>query len=278
MKTRMIGLGVVVLLACEIAAAATVSEQKNWTQTYAVSAAAPRLLIRNIWGNVTVRSGAAREIVITVDERRSASTQAMLEQSKQLLFLDVRADANSVAMTVEGPKDSRSRSDRCSGCRLEYQFEVFVPPGTQVDVGTVTDGRVDVAVKNGTVDAANVNGPVAVAGLDDCANIRSVNGALDVSFARAPSSECSLETLNGEINLELPATANLNAVLNVTHGNIESEFDVEPIALPAQIEKTQHEDHFGYRIERGAGIRIGAGGPTFNIASLNGDVLIRKNK
>jgi hypothetical protein len=243
-----------------------------------VSAAAPRLLIRNIWGNVTVRPGAAREIVVTVAERRSAASQALFEQSKQMLFLDVRADANGVAMTVEHPTDSRPRSDRCAGCRLEYQFEVLVPPGTQVDVGTVTDGRIDIAVKSGSVDAENVNGPVTVAGLDDCANIQSINGALTVSFAQAPRSECSIETLNGKIEIELPATASLNAVLNVTHGDIESEFDVEPIALPVQVEKIEQEDRFGYRIEKAAGIRIGAGGPTFNIASLNGDVLIRKNK
>jgi hypothetical protein len=282
MRTRMIIFGIAALIACESHAADAVSEQKSWTQTHAVSAATPRLLIRNIWGNVRVRSGASQEIVVSVDERRSAPTQVLFEQSKRSFFLDVRTDANGVALTVEHPEEYRSKPDRCLGCRLDYQFEVLVPPGTHVDVATVTDGRVDVAVKNGTVDAMNVNGPVAVAGLDDCANIKSVNGALSVSFAGAPTSECSIETVNGEIRIGLPATASLNAVLNVTHGEIESEFDVEPFALPVQVEKTVHEDRhkdgWGYRIERGAGIRIGADGPTFNIASLNGDVRIVKNK
>jgi hypothetical protein len=281
MRTRIIGFGIAALIACEGHAANAVSEQKNWMQTYPVSTTTPRLLIRNIWGNVRVRSGTSQEIVVHVDERRSAPTQALFEQSKRSFFLGIRPDANGVALTVEHPEEYRSRPDRCLGCRLDYQFEVLVPSGTHIDVATVTDGGVDINVESATVDAANVNGPVAVAGLDDCAKIQSINGALSVSFARAPTSECSIETVNGEIKIGLPATASLNAVLNVTHGDIESEFDVEPFALPVQVDKAEHEDRqniWGYRIERGAGIRIGADGPTFNIASLNGDVRIVKNK
>ena len=273
-------IGLLALLVLADNAAATVTDQRTWSQSFPVSAAAPRLLIDNIWGNVRVRVGAAREIAVTVDEKRSAPSQDLFELSKQTLFLDVQADGESVAMVVGKPDDPtvRPRVNRCRGCRVDYQFEVTVPPGTQIDVRTVTDGGIDVAGGGGPVSASNVNGPVAVQDLQDCTAIESVNGAVEVSFARAPSRDCSIKTINGDITLTVPGGTGLDAALSVMQGSVVSEFDLEPLALPAKIDQHKEDGRFVYHIEQAAGIRLGAGGPTFNIESLNGDLRIRKSK
>jgi hypothetical protein len=268
------------LVVADHAAAAAVTDQKTWSQSFPVTAAVPRLLIDNIWGNVRVRIGSAREIAVTVDEKRSAPSQELFELSKQTIFLDVQANADGVAMVVGKPEDTtvRPRVNRCRGCRVDYQFEVTVPPGTQIDVSTVTDGGIDVAGGGGPVSASNVNGPVAVKDLQECSEIESVNGEVEVSFARAPSRDCSIKTINGDITLTVPGGTGLDAALSVMQGNIVSEFDLEPLALPAKIDQRQEEGRFVYHIEQAAGIRLGNGGPTFSIESLNGDLRIRKSK
>lgn len=261
-------------------AAAAVTDQKIWSQSFPVTAAVPRLLIDNIWGNVRVRTGPAREIAVTVDEKRSAPSQELFELSKQTIFLDVQANGDGVAMVVGKPEDSmaRPRVNRCRGCRVDYQFEVTVPPGTQIDVSTVTDGGIDVVGGGGPVTASNVNGPVAVTDLQDCAQIESVNGAVEVSFARAPSHDCSIKTINGDITLTVPGGSGLDAALSLMQGKIVSEFDLEPLPLPAKVEQRKEDGRFVYHIEQAAGIRLGAGGPTFSIESLNGDLRIRRSK
>jgi hypothetical protein len=268
------------LVVADHAAAAAVTDQKTWSQSFPVTAAVPRLLIDNIWGNVRVRIGSAREIAVTVDEKRSAPSQELFELSKQTIFLDVQANADGVAMVVGKPEDTtvRPRVNRCRGCRVDYQFEVTVPPGTQIDVSTVTDGGIDVAGGGGPVSASNVNGPVAVKDLQECSEIESVNGEVEVSFARAPSRDCSIKTINGDITLTVPGGTGLDAALSVMQGNIVSEFDLEPLALPAKIDQRQEEGRFVYHIEQAAGIRLGSGGPTFSIESLNGDLRIRRSK
>lgn len=278
MNTPAAALGFLALLACGTAAAA-VTDQKTWSDTYPVTAAVPKLLIDNIWGNVRVRTGAAREIVVTVDEKRSAPTQELFELSKQTIFLDVQADAAGVAMVVNKPESTAGRRiDRCRNCRVDYQFEVTVPAGTQVDVSTVTDGGIDVAGTGGSVSASNVNGPVAAKDLQDCAAIESINGAVDVSFVRAPSHDCSIKTINGDITLTVPGGAGFDAALSMMQGKVVSEFDLEPLALPAKVEQKNEDGHFVYRIGQAAGVRLGSGGPTFSIESLNGDLRIRKSK
>ena len=276
---KQVALGFFAVLALADKAAAAVTDQKTWSQSYPVSAAMPRLLIDNIWGNVRVRIGTAREIAVTVDEKRSAPSQELFELSKQTIFLDVKADGDGVAMVVGKQDDTvRPRINRCRGCRVDYQFEVTVPPGTQIDVSTVTDGSIDVAGGGGPVSASNVNGPVEVKDLQDCAQIESVNGAVEVAFARAPSRDCSIKTINGDITLTVPGGTGLDAALSVMQGSVVSEFDLEPLALPAKIDQRKEEGRFVYHIEQAAGIRLGTGGPTFSIESLNGDLRIRRSK
>ena len=256
---------------------ATVSDQKAWSDTYPVTAPVPKLFIDNIWGNVRVRSGSARQIVVTISEKRSAPTQELFDLSKETIYLDVRADAAGVSMIVAKP-EGVGRRDRCRNCRVEYQFEVTVPVGTDVDVSTVTDGGIDVAGTGGPVNASNVNGPVAAKDLQDCAQIESVNGAVDVSFARAPSHDCSIKTINGDITLTVPGSAGLDAALSMMQGKVVSEFDLEPLALPAKVEQRNEDGRFVYHIAQAAGIRLGRGGPIFSIESLNGDLQIRKGQ
>ncbi|HKU16310.1 MAG TPA: hypothetical protein VJQ52_18095 [Steroidobacteraceae bacterium] len=272
-------LAALTLLGFGHAAGAAVSDQKIWSQTFPVSAAAPRLLIDNIWGNVRVRSGGVREIAVTVDEKRSAPTQELFELSKQTIYLDIQADGDGVAMVVAKPTpETRPQVNRCRGCRVDYQFEVMVPPGTQIEVSTVTDGSIDVAGAGGSVIASNVNGPVAARDLQDCAQIESVNGAVEVSFARAPSRDCSIKTINGDITLTMPGGAGIDAALSMMQGKVTSDFDLEPLALPAKVEQKQQDGRYVYHVEQAAGIRLGAGGPTFSIESLNGDLRIRKSR
>jgi len=278
MKTNVSCIGLLALLASGAGLAEPITEQQTSQHSYPVSTSAPRLYVRNIWGNVTVRAGTSREITVTLDERRSAPTQEQFDRSKERIRLNVEADGAGVSMVVGDRDEMSRRTDLCRGCRVEYQFEITAPPDAQIDVGTVTDGRVEVIGIRGVVTASNVNGPVAGTDLNNCAQIKSVNGALDLKFARAPGEDCAIETVNGRITVGLPANAGLNAVLNINHGDIESDFDAEPIALPAKLAREENDDRFGYRLEQPAGVRLGAGGPTFTFASLNGDVRIRKNK
>jgi hypothetical protein len=270
--------GLIALLGVGASSAEPVVEQKTAQYSYAVTSSTPRLHVRNIWGNVTVRPGKAREISVTLSERRSAPTRELFAELQQRIQLTIDASGEGVSMMVGDPDKSAKRTDGCRGCRADYQFDIVVPPDALIDVGTVTDGRVEVIGVRGPVNASNVNGPVAVKGLSECTKIASVNGALDVEFSRAPGEDCALETLNGGITLGLPAGTGLNAILKIGHGDIETEFDAEPMALPARIEKQDKDARSGYLVEQPAAVRVGAGGPTFTFASLNGDVRIRKNK
>lgn len=268
----------IVLLCSAASAAQAVTESRVWTENFAVSGPEPRLKISNIWGTVRVRPGPAGQISITVDEQRSAPDQERFDRSLQLLNLDIEADADSVSVIVGEPTRQWQRMNPCRGCRVDYQFDVTVPEGTKLELGTVLDGAIDVNGIAGSVSASNVNGPIRVSDARDCEMLESVNGELDVSFDSAPANDCDIETINGDITLALPSGSGLDVALDQFNGRMVSEFEIDPFAMPATVEHSNDNGGHRYRIQQSAGLRLEGGGPRFSISSLNGDVRIRKTQ
>ena len=278
MKTSSKALIALLLTTATLHAANAVEVQNNWNDTYSVDTATPHLRISNIWGGVTVRTGKSGQISVSAVELRSAPDQQRFDRSFESIRLDIKADANGVSLLVGDPNERWHRMNECRGCRLDIQFEVLVPPGATVDVGTVMDGRVDVEGINGSVSASNVNGPVRVDDIRECTSIESVNGKVDVGFAISPVNDCSIETINGDITLEVPDGTGLDIALDLFNGDISTQLLVGPLDLPATIEHTLENGHDQYRIQKFSGLRIGAGGPTYSISSMNGDVRIQKHQ
>lgn len=260
------------------ATAEPINESRIWSEAYPVTSSAPQLTIRNIWGNVRVRAGEPGEITVTVDETRAAPNQGLFDRSLKVLRLDVDAGASGVSMVVGDRRGPWRHQDPCPGCRVDYQFDVRVPEGAQIDIGTVTDGTIDVAGITGAISASNVNGPVSVRGIHRCAALESVNGRVDASFELAPGSECDIETVNGDITLELPSGSGLDVALNLLNGRVVSDFPLTPFTLPAQVEHTTVDGRNRYLIQQLAGLRVDGGGPAFSISSLNGDFRIEESR
>ena len=278
MKTIITTLSALILLSSAAQSSASVEEQNTWKETYAVETASPHLRISNIWGGVTVRAGESGQISVSAVEIRSAPDQQRFDHSFESIRLDIKADANGVTYRVGDPDERWHRMDECKGCRLDIQFEVLVPPGAIVDVGTVMDGRVDIEGVTGQVTASNVNGPVTVDDIRECASIESVNGKVDVGFATSPVSDCNIETINGDITLDIPEGTGMDVTLDLFNGDVTTQLLAGPLDLPATIEHTTENGHDQYRIQKLSGMRIGAGGPTYSISSVNGDVRIQKHQ
>jgi hypothetical protein len=275
MKTSIVAFAV--FAACMgTAIAAPVTEEQFSIETYPVTGSSPRLEVSNIWGSVQVRVGPPGQITASITELRSAPDRERFERSQEVLKLAVEADASGVSFLVGERSRQWQRRNGCFNCRVDYQFDIEVPPDTVVDVGTVMDGKVDIRGVAGTVKASNVNGPISVADARDCQSVNSVNGSITLDYSHAPLQDCRIETVNGDVTLLMPVDSGLDVRLDLFNGEAFSELPVSPFELPATVERIVEDSRTRYRIQQMAGMRVGAGGPTYSIASMNGDLRIRK--
>lgn len=259
--------------------ASAAEEKTTWSETFPVGAA-PQVQVSNVWGDVRVRSGPAGQVTVQARERRWAPSQQQLELSREWLWLDVNVTDDTVRLAVDGDDQwqnyKRTHRPNCRGCRLEYQFDLTVPADAVLKVSTVNDGVIDVQGVAGPISASNVNGPVTVHDLHDCEEISSVNGEVQLSFAAQPGHDCRLNTINGDIVATLPAGVGLDLAVDLFNGRIISGMDVEPVAMPAAVTRSESGSGVKFKIEKPVGLRIGRGGPRFEVESLNGDVRLGK--
>lgn len=267
--------GTILAMTTGAALAAPVSVQRAWSETYPVSAPA-RLEVKNIWGNVTVRRGNAGEISLSVTEDWRAPDQERFDRAAMLYRLDVVADATGLSLKV-GDQDERwYRRDPCRGCRVDYQFEIAVPEGTEVDVGTVVDGRVSVSGIGGNVSAKNVNGPIRLDGIRDCIDVDNVNGDVTIGYGQAPLGNCRIKTINGNVTLDVPGGSGVDLALDLLNGELVSELPVDALPLPATVERSEENGRTSWSVRQKVGVRLGGGGPVYTVTSMNGDVRVRK--
>jgi DUF4097 and DUF4098 domain-containing protein YvlB len=121
-----------------------------------------------------------------------------------------------------------------------------------------------------------VNGPIFVSGMHGCEELNSINGEVELDFATPPGDNCNIETINGDITLAMPEDAGFDVAMDLFNGRMLTQLPVDSLALPPTVEHTNSNGVNQYRIAQQAGVRIGAGGPTFTISSINGDIRIQK--
>lgn len=274
----MIALVCLAALQLNTAFAERVEEKADWTERFEISTDEPVLEIWNIWGNVTVLPGPDGEISLTIHENRSAPSVGLFDRSLDVYGLAIMADEDSVVVRVGQRGQSWHGSDPCRRCRAEYQFVARVPSNTRVYASTVNDGFVEISDIDGLVSADNVNGPVEINNLSACESVESVNGRVTLTFASAPDSDCYIETINGDISIEVPDGAGMDVAADLYNGRMVSEIPVDPVAMPARVKHRESGESHRYTIEQSAGVRLAGGGPIFNVSSINGDLRIQKSK
>jgi len=258
------------------AVAERVEKSETWTETFEVGTDKPSLDIDNIWGDVNVRPGRPGEIRVTITEQRSAPDQRRFDRSLETLPLNIESDDRHVILYVGRQARNWRGRNNCRGCEVNYRFDAAVPPGTVLDVKTVNDGDIDITGIKGSVSADNVNGSIAVTRVQNCGELNTVNGQVDVDFLTRPDESCNISTINGDITLRLPGDTDMDVAMDMFNGRMWTQIPVDPLALPAKVEHIEKNGRHQYRIEQYAGVRIGDGGPVFTIKSMNGDIRIQK--
>jgi DUF4097 and DUF4098 domain-containing protein YvlB len=104
--------------------------------------------------------------------------------------------------------------------------------------------------------------------------VQTVNGDVDVSFARKPSEATSFKTVNGELDVAFPANLSAELAFHTMHGDVFTDFDVETLSDPAEVRRDR--GRYVLRTNRSTAFRVGAGGERHTFNTLNGDILVRK--
>jgi DUF4097 and DUF4098 domain-containing protein YvlB len=245
------------------AAPRTAAAQSNEFRWHEPLAAGRRIEIKGVNGNVEAApaSGGEVEVVAVKSARRSNPEDVRIEVVRHSGGVTICAVYPNVdgrrANTCE-PGDGGHMNVRNND--TEVSFTVRVPAGVHFSGHTV-NGRVEAKNLTADVDATTVNGDVEVstAGL---AHALTVNGSITVVMGRADWTDgLEFKTVNGSIDLSLPAALSADVEVKTLNGDISSDF-------PLTVRGTFSRRHMSGT--------IGGGGRSLQLETVNGSVQIRR--
>jgi hypothetical protein len=212
-----------------------------------------------------------------IHAERSAGTEVTVEATKSGRHNDPNSvtvqavpHGDGVTICAVYPSSDWGRPNECqpgSGGRMsvnnndvKVEFTVHVPAGVRF-IGRTVNGEIEAASLAADVQAHTVNGKIRISTAGS-AEAKTVNGSITARVGQAAGMKpLEFHTVNGGIELELPATVNANVHASTVNGHIPTDF---PLMIHGK---------FSGREITGA---IGQGGPDLSLKTVNGSIELHR--
>jgi DUF4097 and DUF4098 domain-containing protein YvlB len=255
-----------------LAFAATLAAQDKVTVPLSSASQPVTVKVHLIHGSITVTAGTAGQVVVD-----SAGTTRESRAPKDVPAGMKRIDNSRSSLNVEEDHNVVTISTmRGDGANLNIQ----VPPNASLNLKTLNGGQIEVTGINGEIEVDNLNGPITLKSVSGSVVAHSLNGAVTASLDKITSDKpMAFTSLNGKIDVTLPADTKARIRMKSDRGEIYSDFDMK---MEADAAKPQVQDNRGqggkYKMRMDHSIygSINGGGPEYRFETMNGNILIHK--
>jgi len=235
--------------------------------------AKPRtLVVKIINGGMTVRGYDGKDVIVEGrgvagrTRRPSSVPEGMHRLDNNSSGMDVTEENNVVTIRA--------------GIMHSADLTIQVPQQTSLRLTTLNGGRIQVENVSGEIEAENMNGAVTLTNVSGSVVANSMNGHVTVSLDHvAPNKTMSFSTMNGPIDVTLPADVKANLRMRSDNGDIWTDFDVklDSSTHPPQVED-QRKNGGRYRVHVDKTLygTINGGGPEMRFTTFNGNIVIHK--
>lgn len=225
-------------------------------------------------GGISVQTHQAKEIFVeTVSNPGEKKKERPVPRSAQgLKRLDLGSSGD---LEVEESNNAVTiHSRHMSGSQ---ELIITVPVNTSLNLKTMNNGDIVVEGVNGELAVNNMNGGVTMRGVSGSVLANSFNGNVTVVMDRVDATKpSSFSTMNGDIDVTLPADTKARVKLKANNGDVFSDFDIK--AEPSQSKPVVEtgKGRYKVRFDQASFGTINGGGPEFQFSTFNGQIMIRK--
>jgi hypothetical protein len=159
--------------------------------------------------------------------------------------------------------------------KTKTNLEIKVPVNTDMELSTV-HGNIEVKNITGDLELSGVNGGIKAFNISGSLLSNSVNGDIEVTLKSVNANACSFVTLNGNVDVTLPAAVKATAKMKSDRGEIFSDFDMVMEASKPQVTKEQGQ----YEVSINTWVfgKINGGGPEYTFQNMHGNIIVRKGQ
>jgi hypothetical protein len=249
-----------------------------------------------LMGSITVKGSDGKEVIVEAkvrersltdeDEEDDEETRAALagedkEEKDKAAKVAGMKKIGVVSTGLEVEESNNVVSISAESWKYAVDITIQVPRASSLELHSTNDGDIVVENVSGEIEVENVNGSNTLKNISGNAVVNTVNGDVTVTMTRVtPDKPMSFSSMNGDVDVTLPADIKANVKMKSQQGEIYSDFDITLKPVPQKAEEVSKSGKGKYRIsfEKNIYGAINGGGPEFAFNTFNGDVFIRKGK
>ena len=216
------------------------------------------LEIRGISGTISADPAAGEQVEVTAlkhgrDDDPADVRIEVVEHGGGVTICAVYPGRNNRCRAGGGEMHTRDND-------VEVDFTVRVPRGVRFE-GANVNGDVEATNLGGPVELSTVNGGVRLETSGGEAEAHTVNGGITAVVHALGTEALRFQTVNGAIAVSLPAALSVDLEAKTVNGTIQSDF---PIQVQGRINPRELMG------------RIGQGGRTLELETVNGSIRLRR--
>jgi DUF4097 and DUF4098 domain-containing protein YvlB len=240
-----------------------------------------------LMGSITVKGSDGKEVIVEAKVRERSLTDVDEEDEEDMEEKDKAAKIAGmkklgvVSTGLEVEESNNVVSISAESWKYAVDITIQVPRASSLELHSTNDGNIVVENVSGEIEVENVNGSNTLRNISGNAVVNTVNGDVTVTMTRVtPDKPMSFSSMNGDIDVTLPADIKANVKMKSQQGEIYSDFDITLKPVPQKAEEVSKSGKGKYRIsfEKNIYGAINGGGPEYAFNTFNGDVFIRKGK
>jgi len=265
-----------------------------------------QIVVENMRGSITVKGYEGKEVIVESRVREKAISEQETQVVKKISEKMGRILPPSPPPVPEFEREKKT-PDKAAGMKkieaetagltIEEENNVMrveaeswkrttdliiqVPHLTSLKLSSTLQGNIVVEKVNGEIEVENMNGSITLTNVSGTVVVDTLNGETVVTLDRVdPGKPMSFSSMNGDIDLTLPADVKATLKMKTERGEVYSDFDIALKVAPQKNEEDSRKEGGKYRIsfEKAIVGTINGGGPEIQFTTFNGDIYIRKKK
>lgn len=228
-------------------------------------------------GGITVTGYNGKEVIVEAHPRHEEARESKPDRKAEGMH---RLDSRGSGLSVEEQDNEVNIGVRAMNRAVDLNIQV--PFNTSLKLKCLNDGDIKVDHVSGEVDADDLNGGVKLLNISGAVVAHSLNEDVVVTLDQVtPGKSMSFSTMNGDVDVTLPADVKARVKMKSDNGEIYSDFDIKQEPNPAnpKVSETHGKDgHFRVQFDKVTYGSINGGGPEMQFTTFNGKIYLRKKK
>jgi hypothetical protein len=229
-------------------------------------------------GSIKVSAHSGKDVIIGYSGRGDDDNDRQRERNNDASASGLRRIPNN-SIGLEASEDNNRVVVRTNAMNRNVDLDIKVPRDFSMKLSAMNNGKIIVEGVNGELEISNLNDDIKLTDVSGSVIANTLNGDLQVSLKKiTPNVPMAFSSMNGKIDVALPASAKFSTKMKADNGEIYSDFEMNFNKGGDNKELTKVSGGKSVKLDKWLYGSVNGGGPEFMFKNFNGNIYIRKVK